>query len=103
MNKFCQHCGEEQDESNEICVKCGKIPFQNIQQVEEFNDINQKDDSDLETGVKVISFCFPIVGGILWLVHMNKAPKKSKAACVSAVWGIVIGIIINILSTIAQL
>ena len=99
MEKFCQHCGEKQNEKNKFCIKCGKTPFKNYA-----DEVNVEkapdplvDDSDLDTGVRVVSFCFPFVGGILWLVHMKKSPKKSKQACSAAVWGIIVGIVLNIL------
>ena len=31
------------------------------------NDINDKDESDLNSVVQVISFCFPFVGGLFGL------------------------------------
>ena len=62
--------------------------------------MNDKNESDLNSGVQVISFCFPFVGGILWLVHMNKAPKKSKQACYAALWGMGVGLALNIIGAV---
>tara|TARA_B100001250_G_C19698572_1_gene743736 strand:- start:490 stop:813 length:324 start_codon:yes stop_codon:yes gene_type:complete len=59
-----------------------------------------KDDEDLNDFAKVVSFCFPFIGGILYLVHANKSPKKASAACNCALWGIGVGIVLNILAAI---
>ncbi len=66
------------------------------------NLTNQSNDSqeELHTGLKIVSFCFPIVGAILYFVNKEKHPKKAKSACTLALWGFGIGIVINILLTL---
>ncbi len=63
---------------------------------------NQHHDSqeELHTGLKIVSFCFPIVGAILYFVNKDKYPKKAKSACTLALWGFGIGILINIIITV---
>ena len=48
----------------------------------------------------MVSFCFPVVGGILYFSHQNKAPQKSQDACHMALWGFGIGFILNIIFAI---
>jgi hypothetical protein len=57
-------------------------------------------EEDLSEGLKVLSFCFPIIGGILYFVNMNSAPKKAKSACTMALWGVGIGIVLRVIMTI---
>ena len=73
----------------------------------EFHDLGEyqvseetkfSDNEPLDGAIKVVSFCFPIVGGILYFVHMNKSPQKAKDACHMALWGMGISLLLNILA-----
>jgi len=85
---FCEKCGEEVKDEAIVCTSCGC----SLKSTTE-SDVNNE---PLDGGVKVLSFCFPIVGIILYFVHQNSAPQKSKDACNAALWGIGISIVINI-------
>ena len=52
---------------------------------------------DLSTVLKVVSFCFPIVGAILYFVNKDKEPLKAKSACNMALIGFGVGIVLNII------
>ena len=60
-----------------------------------FQDMNQRD--DLGTGLKIVSFCFPIVGLILYFVKKNDQPVAAKQACTFGLIGFILGLIINII------
>ena len=90
---FCEICGKEVNDEAVVCVHCGC----QIKASKEESDVNNE---PLDGIVKVVSFCFPVVGGILYFSHQNKAPQKSQDACNSALWGIGVGIVLNILSAI---
>ena len=65
-------------------------------------NINQpQDNEDLETILKVVSFCIPIVGAVLYFINKDKAPKKAKSACTMALIGAGVGILIQIILTVA--
>lgn len=89
---FCEKCGKEVNNDAVVCVHCGCSLKKSTE-----SDINNE---PLDGAVKVVSFCFPIVGGVLYFVHQNKAPQKSKDACHMALWGFGVGILLNILSYI---
>ena len=55
----------------------------------------------LGTGLAILSFCFPIVGAIIYFVNKENKPQKAKSACHAALWGFGIGIVLQILVTIA--
>lgn len=68
------------------------------------NDLNQnqnvntpQDNEDLETIMKVLSFCIPLAGAILYFVNKDKAPKKAKSACTLALYGLALGVVLNII------
>jgi hypothetical protein len=89
---FCEKCGKEVNDEAIVCVGCGC----SLKSTTE-SDVNKE---PLSGGVKFLSFCFPIVGGILYFVHQNSAPQKSKDACSAALWGVGVGIVLNILAAI---
>jgi hypothetical protein len=105
--KICKICKNKQisDEQGIICGLTGEKPaFEN--ECPDFNPDqadtppqiqNDAGDEELDTALKVVSFCFPIVGIILYFVHKTKNPRKASQACTAAVWGFVIGIVINII------
>jgi hypothetical protein len=57
----------------------------------------KQSDEELETGFKVLSFCVPIAGLILYFMNKDKFPKKASQACSMAIWGFVVGIVLNII------
>ena len=90
---FCEKCGEVVKDKAVVCINCGFSLQSNTE-----SDVNNE---PLNGGVKVVSFCFPLVGAILFFVHQNSAPQKSKDACQMALWGVGLGFLINILTAIA--
>ena len=91
---FCEKCGKDVEDEAVVCVHCGC----SLKSSSEL-DINNE---PLSGGVQVLSFCFPFIGGILYFVHQNSAPQKSKDACSAALWGIGVGIVLNILAAIGN-
>ena len=89
---FCEKCGKEVHDEAVVCVHCGCALKTTTE-----SDVNNE---PLDGAVKVISFCIPLVGGILYFVHQNSAPQKSKDACNMALWGIGISILFNIIAAI---
>ena len=87
---FCEKCGKEVHDEAVVCVHCGCA----LKTTSESYVNNEP----LDGGVKVISFCFPIVGGILYFVHQNSAPQKSADACSMALWGMGIGFLLNVIA-----
>lgn len=92
LMKFCQHCGAEQPLNATICSNCGKVPFISF---------DEKDSSELDFGLKALSFCVPLAGIILYFVHKRESPRKAKDACHSALYGVLFAFIIQIITTIA--
>lgn len=67
---------------------------------EQLPNSNQSEDK-LGTGLQILSFCFPIVGAIIYFTNKGNKPQKAKSACHAALWGFGIGIVLNILATLA--
>lgn len=63
---------------------------------QKFSESYNNDDK-LSTGLAIVSFCFPIVGIIVYFSNKSDKPNKAKSACHAALWGFGIGIVLNIL------
>ncbi|EFK57882.1 hypothetical protein ACR78F_08700 [Sphingobacterium spiritivorum] len=64
------------------------------------NPFNQQNQEDLSTGLKVLSFCIPLFGAIYYFIKKDEAPVQAKSACKFAIYGVVVGIILNIISMV---
>ncbi len=84
--KFCSHCGAQIDDNAVICVKCGCSVAQ--------KGIDPQDAPS--TGFTVLSFFFPLIGLILWLVWMNSSPLKAKSCGKGALIGVIVSAVIGI-------
>lgn len=61
-----------------------------------------KSQEDLSVILKIVSFCIPLVGAIIWFLKRDKEPKAAKSACTFALIGFAVGIIINVIVTIVN-
>ncbi|QQT26464.1 hypothetical protein [Sphingobacterium spiritivorum] len=64
------------------------------------NPFNQQNQEDLSTGLKILSFCIPLFGAIYYFIKKDEAPVQAKSACKFAIYGVVVGIILNIISMV---
>lgn len=62
------------------------------------NQFPNKSDEDLSTGLKILSFCIPLAGAILYFVKKENEPVAAKSACNLALIGFGVGIVLNIIS-----
>ena len=84
--KYCSNCGAEIHENAVVCVKCGcavapKVSYE--------HDIPS-------TGLNILSFFFPLIGLILYLVFKNDTPIKAKALGKCALIGFIIGLCLEV-------
>ncbi len=69
----------------------------------EENQLPQQENPNdkLSTGLAILSFCIPIAGAIIYFSNKDSMPNKAKSACHAALWGFGIGILLNIIATLA--
>lgn len=73
--------------------------------MEQQNDLFQGESQqkeELGLPLTIVSFCFPIIGAILYFVHKGKSPEKANTACYAALGGLVLGIIIRVATMAAR-
>jgi len=68
----------------------------------ESHERGDKSKEGLSTPLKVVSFCFPIVGTILYFVNKGSAPKKAEDACNMALIGFGAGIVMNVILSVLE-
>ena len=56
---------------------------------------------ELGTGLTILSFCIPLAGAIVYFSKKDTQPNAARSACHAALWGFGIGIVLNILMTVA--
>ncbi|QSW90780.1 MULTISPECIES: hypothetical protein [Flavobacterium] len=64
---------------------------------DEFEKKNDKSQEDLNTGLKVLSFCIPLAGAIIYFVKKDNEPVAAKSACNLALIGFAVGIVVRII------
>ncbi|WP_343531607.1 hypothetical protein [Pedobacter sp.] len=62
------------------------------------NQFPNQSDEDLSTGLKILSFCIPLAGAIIYFTKKENEPVAAKSACNLALIGFGVGIILNIIS-----
>jgi hypothetical protein len=88
---FCPNCGKEIGDNASVCSYCGaSVNAGRIQQ-------GNAGDGSIGCLVGGLSFLFPIIGLVLFLVWQNTMPVKAKSAGKLALIGFIIGIVFYIL------
>jgi len=62
-------------------------------------NLPQKSNEDLHIGLKVLSFCIPLAGAIIYFVKKENEPVAAKSACNLAL----IGLAVNVVLTVVRL
>lgn len=94
---FCQHCGQEVEATQEVCLSCGRAVKTPTSQARS----NTIDEGGFGWGL--LGFCIPIVGLVLYLVWMNDRPNTAKAAGMGALISVGVSIVFYIIAGAAGL
>lgn len=84
---YCRYCGSKMGDGAKFCPACGAEVIASAQK-----PVERYDDSP-SPGFALLSFFFPLVGLILFVVWMNDYPRKSKSCGIGALVGFVVQII----------
>lgn len=60
---------------------------------------NNSNDDELHIGLKILAFCIPLAGAIMYFTTGDEKPNKKQQACHSALWGIGFGLVLRIITT----
>lgn len=101
---YCSQCGKELFEGEIFCSNCGnrvgEYPYSKPEQATAPTSaqmVNRGEQDVPSTGLNVLSFFFPIVGLILYLVNMDSKPVMAKAIGKWALIGVAVGVAGSIL------
>ena len=93
--KFCTKCGKELVDEAVVCIHCGCA-------VAGSTAATNPNDAP-NTGLAVLSFFFPLIGLILYLLNMNTAPLKAKSAGKGALAGVIASAVVGVISAILSM
>ena len=63
--------------------------------------IKENPNDKLSTGLQVLSYCIPLAGVIIYFSNKSDSPNKAKMACHASLWGIGLGIVLQIIAKAA--
>ena len=66
----------------------------------EFQNTPKDPNEELSLPLKILSFCIPLAGAILFFVYRTEQPAKAKTACYAALIGLGVAIVLNIILTV---
>ena len=93
--KFCTKCGKELVDEAVVCIHCGcAVAGATLTAT----PVVENDAPN--TGFAVLGFFFPLIGLILYLLHMNTAPLKAKSAGKGALAGVITSVVVSIIFVI---
>lgn len=96
---FCPNCGTQNDDQATFCSSCGTAL--KTQQGSSYSSTptpgGGNEDKGAETIVQVLSFCFPIVGLVLYFVWKDDKPKAANQVCKMAAIGFGVGVLFYII------
>ena len=108
---FCMNCGAEVQSDNIFCINCGsrlsaqpagtEQPQQNAP-AQTYDRPGYENDSS-SNGFAVLSFFFPVVGLILYLVWRENLPLRARSSGKGAIIGAIVNVVIVIISVIVQI
>jgi hypothetical protein len=97
---FCQHCGQEIEATQEVCLSCGRA-VKSTSSTTHVHRSSVNDEGGFGWGL--LGFCIPIVGLVLYLVWMNDRPNTAKAAGMGALISVGVSILFYIIAAAAGL
>jgi len=90
---YCPNCGKELNDNENFCSSCGYQINKN------FSSQNTEVDKS-EVGYNILSFFFPLVGLIFFIVWNDKFPIRAKNCGKWALIAVVVEVIIGVLAII---
>lgn len=88
MAKYCSNCGNKVDENAYICLKCGVVVNNSMNN----QNSNIEDKGGFVWGL--LGFFVPVAGLILYLVWKNERPKTAKNVGIGALLSVVLNILL---------
>ena len=103
---FCPKCGTQNSETAGFCASCGATLKPSSSTGGNAYGTpppppppagGNPNDPGADTVMKIVSFCFPIVGLILYFVWKQEKPKSANDVCKFSAIGFGVGVVIYIL------
>ena len=96
---YCKNCGTQLDDNAVICPNCG-CATDNFYKNGAHNAQNSIENDAPSAGFAVLSFCFPLVGLILYLVWQNTMPLRAKSCGKGALVGVIAAAAVSLIAVV---
>ena len=93
---FCKFCGKEVNENASLCLNCGCAIEENVHVQQKSS---RKDGTN--AGFALLSFFFPIIGLLLWLIWKEEYPRLAKSCGKGALVGACVSLVSTIVGVVA--
>ncbi len=91
---YCSHCGKEVSGQAVICPYCGCM-------IREIKPVLYAPRDKPNAGFATLSFFFPFIGLILYLVWKDDYPQRAKSAGTGAIVGTIVAVLFGIIFALA--
>lgn len=89
---FCPKCGTEIPTGSQFCPKCGT----------RYGNGGDSSAAGASTGIKIVSFLFPIIGWILYFIYKDEQSVKA-GECAKFAWiGFGVAFVLGFISGLAE-
>jgi uncharacterized membrane protein YvbJ len=96
---YCSNCGKELNHDARFCNYCGRATDKQGEPVAARTYAPHSGD-EADAGFGVLSFFFPLIGLILFLVWHEEKPLKAKSCGRGAIAGCIVSVVLAILAII---
>ena len=105
---YCKHCGKINEDDAKFCTGCGaKLERENYSDNYSYssneppkrpvNPAPYVEPDAPSTGFAILSFFFPVIGLILYLVWKDQTPLKANSCGKGALIGVIVSVVISAL------
>jgi uncharacterized membrane protein YvbJ len=100
---FCPKCGARNEDDATFCSRCANPLTPGASTGPPTTEGGAPTVEDGSVGaLGILFFCIPLVGAVMYFVWKDEKPAKAKQACTLALWGVGVGIVLQILATLLR-
>ncbi len=92
--RYCTHCGKLVNENDKFCYGCGAALCDNLTSNNQQSNAKSVDKNN--AGYNILSFLWPLVGLVLYLVWKDDYPIRAKGCGKWALISVIVEVVLSI-------